>query len=152
MQSTTQAATIAAEWFESAERRPDGHRFIRLKHGTPDWIYNAVKAAHVGMLPDDRIYQLCRDAFEFIQDNSDVESDELAHEFADGAVDVYTDDRVQWLVSHPVRVQVCDDAEAEYGYPGRAAGGIAQMIGLGQYAEARDVFAVIFAACEEQAA
>lgn len=147
--TTQDTATIAGEafdWFET-RTRDDDTTYTTMKDGRPDWIYDAVYAAHGDMLPDDRIFELCWDAFGFIHDNDATEDD--SGEFADQAVDVYTADRLRWLASHMSRPGLCDEAADEMGADGL---GIVERIGLGQYAEARDVFAVIFAACEEQAA
>lgn len=147
--TTQDTATIAGEafdWFET-RTRDDGTTYTAVKDGRPDWVQDAVREAHCGMLPDDRIYRLCRNAFGFIHGNDATEDDQS--EFADQAVDVYTMDRLRWLASHLSRPGLCDEAADEMGADGL---GIVERIGLGQYVEAQGVYAVIFAACEEQAA
>lgn len=145
MNITATISTLAAEaadWFEHAQRgdSPDGddgqETYTRLKDGRPDWVQNLVFAAHDdgAMFPDDWRYEVIWGAVEAIAE-SDDEDDQ--HVFADGQVDVYTTARFEWLASNLRRQSYVDDAAAEYGMD---TSGIAAIIGLGQYAEALEVY------------
>ena len=149
MQDVTQdTATIAGEafdWFET-RTRDDDTTYTTLKDGRPDWVQDAVREAHCGMLPDvDRIYRLCRDTFMFIHGNDATEDDQS--EFAEQAVDVYTMNRLRWLASHLSRPGLCDEAADEFG-GGYDDASITDRIGWGQYLEASRVYAAIWTAVE----
>jgi hypothetical protein len=66
-----------------------------LTDNRPDWLYEAVQAAHVSDLPNDWIYAECRAACDAIDDGSIACEDDI-HEHADSRVDVYTKDLYQW--------------------------------------------------------
>ncbi len=136
----SELASEAHGWFTTTTRADE--TIDVLRDGAPEWITDAVRDAHAGMFPDDRIYTLCRDAFDFIADGGDDASD-----FADGAVDVYTSDRVRWLASHLGRVSLCDEAASDFAI-GDGGAGIIDRIGWGQFLEASRVYATVWEACE----
>lgn len=82
------------DWFET-RTRDDGKQFCMLKDGHPEWLKDAVYAAHDDSLPDDWIYAECRAACDAIDEGSLKDEDSL-HGHADGRVDVYTKERFQW--------------------------------------------------------
>lgn len=133
----------AYDQFETAERA-DGESFVRLKEGAPDWLVTLVHEAHGDFLPDDWRYACIKSALGFIHDNEPGELDDShellddSHEFADGEVDVYTSARLAWLSSNLNRASYCDEAVEEFGISDD--GGIIDRIGLGQYAEASEVY------------
>jgi hypothetical protein len=147
-------AREAYDWFEIAKRDeadPESS-FVRLKDGAPEWITQLVYDAHGNFLPDDWRYDKIQDALEFIMD---VEyPDDGNSEFADGAVDIYTADRIKWLGSNLNRVGYCDEAAEEFGWgwsPGNVDnGGIVELIGLGQYAEAEEIYASVLNSLTKQ--
>jgi len=139
-------AQEAAQWFESASRE-NGDSFIRTKDGTPEWVTELIHAAHHGFtdfLPDDYRYQWTFEALEFIAESDDPEDGQS--EFADNAVSVYTPARLQWLASNLQRPGYCDEAANEFGYDGKE--GIVGLIGIGQYAEASEVYGLALQALE----
>lgn len=146
----------AYDWFEVARRatgdteggpREDGEEFIRVKDGAPGWITQMVYSAHGDFLPDDWRYACIRSALAWIHDN-EPEDVADAHEFADAEVDVYTGARLAWLASNLQRQFYCDEAQSEFGIDPDA--GVVDRIGLGQYAEASEVYAAVVAALTEQ--
>lgn len=146
-------AHIAYSYFENA-KRSNGDEFVRTKDDTPEWIRELVHNSHGEFLPDDWRYKTIQSALGFI---ADYEGDDLddalgdaVNEFAGGEVDVYTGARFAWLSSNLTRQNYVDDAVSEYGNdPER---GIAEMVGLGQYAEAEEVFTLVRSALEARAA
>lgn len=149
MTSTTSIqdkAREAAEWFESAERveGDEPSRYVRTKDGCPEWVTELVYAAHGDFLPDDWRYSIIQDALEMIADSDDPE--DAAGEFADGAVDAYTSDRLAWLSSNLNRAGYCDDAAREFG--AREEPDIIAAIGLGQYYEANEVYFLVLQALD----
>ncbi len=156
----TQEVTIASlageayHWFETAKRatgdtetgpREDGDPYTRLKDDAPQWLTDLVYSAHGDFPPDDWRYDCIRAALSAIEDN---DGDEDAHEFADSHADVYTGELFAWLSSNLQRQGYVDDAVSEFGYD--ADRGISGQIMLGQYAEASEVYALVYRALEER--
>jgi hypothetical protein len=139
-------AREAYDWFEIAKRDeadPESS-FVRLKDGAPEWITQLVYDAHGDFLPDDWRYDKIQDALEFIMD---VEyPDDGSSEFADGAVDIYTADRIKWLGSNLNRASYCDEAARDYGH----GIDIVSMIGWGQCMEAEEIYASVLNSLTKQ--
>lgn len=149
MTTATSVQAIAAEaleHFETRTRYADGEKFVTLKDTRPDWLQDLVREAHGDMLPDDWRYEKIRDALEWIAESGDPEDE--AGEFADNAVDVYTAARVSWLASNLNRASYVDEAVVEFGNDG---GGIIDRIGLGQYAEAAEIYSSVLGSLEARA-
>lgn len=160
MQGTTTTlqdlAGEAARCFETATREPVGdtpERFVRVKDGSPEWVTELIRAAHgvdadgsPSMLPDDWRYKVASFAVEMIAESDDIE--DARAEFADAMVDAYTFDRIAWLGSNLRRAGYVDEAVDEFGPPDQD--GIIERIGLGQYAEASEVYDLVVAALEER--
>jgi hypothetical protein len=146
MPQDTTLATLAREASDAFEQgtRPDGETFRRVRDGAPAWITDIIREAHAGMLPDDWKYDKAEDAFDAIADagaETREDCDDLRHEFADGAVDVYTHDRLKWLASHLDRAGYVDQAASD----GLTAPDteIVDRIGIGQYVEAEEIFEAV---------
>lgn len=132
-------ASEASDWFEQATR-PDGEKFYRLKDGHPEWVKELVYDAHGDLLPDDWRYETILDALNFIDDAAeDSYTGDIASEFANSNVDVYTSDRFDWLSSNLQRQSYVDDAIQDFGGAGENDG-IVDVVGWGQYKESEEVF------------
>jgi hypothetical protein len=157
-----EVAAEAAKWFETAKRpgldvEDDGLRFTRTKDNAPEWIGEMCHEAHGPMLPDDWRYDCIRAAVDWIAEGNDSDD---SGEFADGQVDAYTSARLDWLGSSAYRQGYVDEAiqefgggrtsDGEYGRGGGEVAGIVDMIGMGQYAEAGEVFGYVLSALEER--
>lgn len=132
----------AYEHFESRERGED--KIITTKDDAPEWVSDLVREAHGDFLPNDWRYDCIYAAIGHVHDSGaedDSDLDDVAHEFCDGYVDVYTHARLQWLASSLNRMAYCDEA-VEEGLIGSDAS-IAERVGLGQYMEAREIFASV---------
>lgn len=146
MSSTTQTiGELAGEAFDQFEtaKRPDGDEFTRTKDGAPEWLRDLVREAHGEFLPDDWRYEAIRAALGAIHDagaETADDLDDLAHEFADGHVDVYNHARLKWVSSHLARASYVDRAREELGAPDAD---LFDQLGLGQYQEALEVFASV---------
>jgi len=81
----------------------------------PEWVADAVRAAHdaFDILPDDLTYEIAADAFAAIADDSGDDYDREANDFADGAVSIYTADRVAYVGSETHRREAADTAIEE---------------------------------------
>lgn len=125
-----------------ARQRDDDTSYVTLRDDAPGWLHDLVRAAHGDMLPDDWRYASIRAALGAINDAGEgADLDDLAHEWADGHVDVYTGARLAWLASDLNRAGYCDDAVDE-GLVSPDAG-IVDRIGAGQYAESLEVYAAV---------
>ena len=159
MTTTTKTQEIAAEaaaCFETAQRQPNGDEYVRVRDGSPEWITDLVRAAHgtyidgtPAFLPDDWRYRTIAAALDWIANSDSDDLDDEAHAFADDTVDVYTGRLIDWLGSNLQRIGYCDEAADEYG--GEPAS-ITDRIALGQYAEAREVFALVLEGVQARAA
>ena len=136
-------ASEALSWFETVRRDENDPEsaFTRTKDGTPEWVTELVHDAHGDFLPDDWRYDKIRDALEFIAESNDPED---SAEFADQAVDVYTNDRLAWLSSNLRRASYVDDARENLG----ATNSIIDDIGLGQYQEAGEIYGSVLNSLE----
>lgn len=133
-------AIVATEFykaFEPAKRDATGETFYRLKDGSPQWMTDAIHAAHDalagGRMPDDWVYDACRGIASDLDDlePADAQSalDEM-HEIADSQVDVYTSALTKWLASHSDNIALCDEACEELGSDDTDT---IKRISLGQY-------------------
>jgi hypothetical protein len=139
---STQARKAAA-WFTTTTRGDE--TITVLKDDAPEWVSDLVFAAHGSdFLPDDWRYEKIGEALDFIADSDDPEDG--YGEFADGAVDVYTHDRLAWLSSNLNRPAYCDEAVEELG---SESSDIIERIGLGQYYEANEIYGLVLRALEE---
>jgi hypothetical protein len=145
-------SAIARQASECCETRAreDGARYVTLKDGHgADWLHELVRKAHGEFLPDDWRYARIAEALELIgESDADYTSelDEIADEFADGAVDVYTSGQLEWLSSNLQRVGYVDEATSELGH----GDSVTDDIGLGQYVEAREIFASVRQSLEDR--
>jgi hypothetical protein len=134
----TTNATVAADALACFEKN-SGHD--KIKDGSPDWIKDAIHAAHDGKLPDDWSYQVSREAFSAIAE--ETEADEFSND-----VDCYTSDLVTWLGSHSDRMGYCTQAQEEGMVDVDAD--VERRISAGQYIERRFIFDAILSAVEAQ--
>ena len=146
-------STLAQEAHDALETRTrdDGERFTTTRDDAPEWVRDLVYRAHGDFLPDDWRYERIHDALAFISDNGYESGDDArdaAHEYADQSVDVYTGARLQWVASNLQRPAYADDAADDFGADGM---GITERLGLGQYAEALEVFSLVVDALESRA-
>ena len=139
-------ASEAYGWFETAAR-DNGNSFVRLKDGAPEWVTELVHRAHGDFLPDDWRYSTIRNAVGWIADESDPDE---PGEFADSEVDVYTGARLAWFGSNLNRAGYVDEALEEFGAREVSdSSELIELIGLGQYFEASEVFRLVVEALRD---
>jgi hypothetical protein len=138
------AADDFARAFERRTRE-GGAEFLALKDGSPEWMHEAVQAAHGDFLPDDWRYRLIaavvEDVAERLRDDPAADLDDMRHEVIDQAIPCYTAARLEWLASNLNRVDYCDDAAAE-GMVSEDAG-IVDRIAAGMAAELEEIFSAV---------
>lgn len=133
-----------------ADTRPDGTSFVRCTDDAPEWVREAVYAAHAGMMPDDTKYSMVRDVADAIAEALEYSEDldDARHERVDGLVPTYNSDRVKWLASHLDRASYVDDARREYGTEGAD---LFDQLGAGIYAEYDEIWGILADAIAERA-
>jgi hypothetical protein len=92
------------------DTRTNGDEFIRLRDNSPDWMSDALFAAHGNMLPDDHRYEFIQEAANLISQADDL--DEGGYEME---ADVYNADLLRWLASDLTRAFYVDEAMESYG-------------------------------------
>lgn len=141
----------AARYFETRTRDDGSGSFVTLKDRRPDWVQTLAMEAHGDMMPEDWRYATIGSALAFIAevDGGEDAIEDGMHEWADAEVDVYTGARLKWLASHLSRPGYVDGAAEEFGHDGPVD--IVALIGMGQYAEACEVYALVVSALRERA-
>jgi len=130
------------EFFE-VRKRDNGEGFYTLTDDAPEWLRDAVMAAHGEESPNDWRYDMCDSIADRIDDIGDALTDDDAHEIADGLVDIWNAGRTAWLAGDLSRATYVDDAVSECIGDGSS---IIDMIGVGQYLCLRDMASVLIAA------
>lgn len=131
-----------AKAFVSDTRTQTGETFYKLADGSPEWMTDAIQAAHGGMMPDDTRYGMIRDVAFRMADADDSEIED-SHEAVDGLVDVYNNALTAWLASHNLRAGYCDEALEDRGGRLGDGDGIINVIMWGQFAEYREIWAAL---------
>lgn len=124
--------------------RSDGETFRRLKADAPEGLRDLVRSAHGDALPDDWRYECIENALQYIAENPHEEDAAI---FAEGETDVYTSNLLAWVASGNGRVGYVDDAIREFG-PAVSLDGLLRS---GQYAEAYEVFGLVWEALADLA-
>jgi hypothetical protein len=141
--------------FETRERA-NGDKFVCLVNAAPQWMLDAVQAAHGDAFPDDAKYTMIErvadSIAEFLSENTDADSealDEVRFEKIDNLIPIYNRDRLDWLASSLTRADYCDMAQEE----GLLSEGSTMFdrIAAGIAAEYGEIWDAIAAALLEQA-
>lgn len=154
MPNLTQTARALADAFER-KTRDNGESFYCLKDGRPEWMQNALFAAHgYGyMLPNDWCYHLARRMAEHIAESLEYDAardlQEIVIEGAASLVPCCNGERLAWLASHLARSAYVDEVVSECGWP--KDGGIFEVIGYGIESELRAIGYALADAIEAQA-
>jgi hypothetical protein len=124
--------------------RDNGETFHALRADSPEWMTDAVHAAHGGMLPNDWRYRAISDAAQRMSDSDDFSVPQDGYD----EPDAYTSDRIAWLGSHIDRPGYCDAAQNEWGL---GPADIIDRIGSGQAYELCEVWNLLAAFLTEEA-
>jgi hypothetical protein len=142
------AAKLGASMFQT-KTRDSGGAFVTRMDDAPEWLTDVCREAHNDMLPDDWKYAAISAAFDRLAECDETDDlDDVAHEWADGYVDVYNSDLADWLASHNARGDYCDEARKEWGSTDGAD--TWTMLQRGQYREAHEVFDLVLAGLRER--
>lgn len=144
-------AAALSEAFEHKERdQPNefGDKdFVSLRKGSPEWMTDAVRTAHDGIMPNDWIYAACNSMADHMAEREPEEWDDAVSEWADGEVDVYNAARTRWLAAHLDFGAAVDEAVEELGHSDQ---GVFGDIGLGQYRVLERIAYALIAAVRDQ--
>jgi len=143
-------ARSATAYFTTKEVERDGTKttIVVYTDDAPEWLTDLTREAHNAgaMLPDDGRYMQIRSALDAIADESATLDDH--HEWADSEIDAYTGARIAWLAQGN-RYTYCDQAQEEgVAEPGAS---ILDLIAAGQYMEACETFASVWASLDDAA-
>lgn len=152
-------AILAQELSSAFEHkaRDNGESFYCLNDTAPEWMKEAIHAAHGNMFPNDWSYRIgkeCADSIaEILAADCDSEFDESsdeAWERIDSLIPCYNSERLNWLASHSARVDYCDEAREE----GLVSieSDMLECIAAGMLQEYRAVWAAIASAIRDEAA
>lgn len=148
--TTTKQAEIAKQLAEAftTDTRNDGATFYKLRDGSPQWMTDAIHAAHGVILPMDWIYEHCSRMADNLNEYEPEQWDDSVSEWADGLVDVYNADRARWLSLHLDFAGFVDEAVEEFGHSDQ---GVMGDIGMGQYKLLEQIAYALVSAVREQA-
>ena len=145
------AAVEAADGLHSiTTREPEAPApsLIVKRDDCPEWVADAIREAHDvrGLMPDDLTYYMASAALDAIAETVTGDPGGDAGEYAESAVPVYTHDHLAYIASDSSRREAADRALADEG-----AADIGTAAVFAWYEEARDVYAIMRAACEDHA-
>jgi hypothetical protein len=144
----TLAAALEAAFI--SDTRTNGETFYKLRDDSPEWLSDAIFVAHDRTMPDDWRYSAIRAvAGEIAESEDDTDPDESDWERCVSLVDCYTARLTAWLGSRVDRAAYCDDAADEYGWP--TEGGIIKLLQMGQSAEYREIWGLLWTFLSERA-
>lgn len=148
--TTTKQAEIAKQFSEAftTDTRNDGATFYKLREGSPQWMTDAIHAAHGDILPMDWIYEHCNHIANMMTEYEAEQWDDSVLEWCDGLVDVYNADRARWLALHLDFAGFVDEAVEEYGHSDQ---GVMGDIGMGQHKLLEQIAYALLEAVREQA-
>ena len=133
--------TNFAKHFVTRSRDGGTTFFYTLADDAPEWLKVAVREAHQGTLPNDWVYEACRDAAEAVDsvvlDVEDDDDDDV-HSYADGQVDVYTKDLFQWAADFCL-TDTWANAHQEARDMGMRDGDLDRQVACVQYAALRHI-------------
>jgi hypothetical protein len=147
-----QSAKAFASAFEHKRRYDgDGDDYVALKDGSPEWMKDAIRAAHDNgdILPNDWIYRACeRIADEYAESCESEDTDDLAMIMAERLTDVYTSDLLAWLQALGTHAVAYIDSAREDGLTAPNAT-FMDLVSVGQYAQLRYIGDVIVMAVQD---
>jgi hypothetical protein len=151
MATLSQAANLLYSSLETATRE-DGSPFLRLSPLAPSWGQDAIRAAHLGELPNDSRYQLINECLSALSDgafDSDEEANEAVAEIALDLAPDCTGELLAWFSDWAARLGDCDQALED----GRASGdSVLDILSAGYWLSAEESLYSLISSLEEQRA
>ena len=104
MQTINALAQSVQGCFEIRTRSTDGSEFTCLGDSRPEWLAQALRLAHRGMVPDDYIFNWCREAVVCFAESTDPET---VCEEVEAAP--YTFELFAWVQSRAERLAMAEE-------------------------------------------
>lgn len=121
-------------------KRYNGDVFYKLTDNAPEWLSDAIRDAHAGMMPDDYTYEWAYDAA-CAYDDLDGDMDNA---ISDLEAEPYYKALAAWFSSHIERGRLVDEALQEL-----RPDSVYDVISIAQIREKERVYQVIFEAIQE---
>lgn len=118
-----------------------------LSESAPEWVRDAVREAHVGTLPNDWVYSVCKNFFDVYDPESVKDPYGFAHEFADRQVNIYTNTLAQWYADNCL-TSFMAQADEELEELGLNHGHLSDQIKALQHIAIRRIAEIIIEACQ----
>ena len=143
---TCSALSLASELASSIqwEERADGSRFLALPSSAPDWMRDALWAAHDDELPSDWRYELALRSALALKEAPEADLYDLASQVAEELSTVYTSELLAWYSDVTSRIHYADEAREELGTG--SADDVGGMLQLGQWLAAQRGALALFSA------
>jgi len=115
LKQVTRFSAALSQLLSSFERssRSDGSQFWTLSADSPEWMTEAVRAAHDEELPNDSRYELIRDCLQALSDDGVQSLEDALNDSTELSVDLvptFTGELLQWFSEMPRRLGDCDEA------------------------------------------
>jgi hypothetical protein len=132
------------------QTRDDGSTYYTIREGSPEWMTEAVRAAHDDEFPNDWRFRICNFLAQGI---AEYETADDAYDnqsiIAEAQDAIYTSDLLAWYAERPSRLDYADQAEEELGRdPGASIG---DRLHLGHHYAIEQMAQVLISACEVRA-
>jgi hypothetical protein len=139
---------LAAEALSSSlqkQSRADGSSFLALASGSPEWMRDAVREAHLGELPNDSRFELISSLAEALSHCDEENAREESWEIALSATPSFTGELLQWFAAHPSRLSDCDENLERYlsGHGGEFSGTFELLSNGYTYSAEHSLFSLI---------
>ena len=139
------AALLAASF--TTGTREGGETYTRQKEGTPEWMFDIVRDAHDGMMPNDQSYSLIlavvNDIHDMLSYDPENDLDDVRHERIDSLIPIYNTDRTAWLASHLHRAEYVNEARENMGGRLGHADDIFSLLAYGIEIELGNIWAAV---------
>jgi hypothetical protein len=76
--------------------RTDGSEYVVLRDGSPSWMANAIRSAHMGSSPCDTVFAMCQRVVDHL---TGYDGEDIYDALYELEADPYTHDLKQWLVN-----------------------------------------------------
>ena len=152
MATFTSFQTRALDLARCFELLSDGQKtYYVIRTGSPDWMVDAVRAAHDDELPNDWRYSICNYLTQNIAEHETADAArDNAGELAESQATIYTSELLSWYAERPGRLDYAEQAEETFGHdPGATTG---DRLHMGHHYAIEQMVHILISACEQKAA
>lgn len=152
MTTETTIQTLATQMRDqfTSNTRTTGETFYHLIAGSPEWMTDVIHAAHGSTLPDDTIYELCRDCvYALAECDEDADADECREAISEIQPEYRTYQLFVWAAQWSEYIdQVTSDMGA---YQIESSSDLANLLQAAQMCQIEEIGGAIIQALEERA-